>query len=594
MEPSEIPVVRGGDGLLRSGQNSAKTSRRIGRYPKRKYSVSRLDPQKAAATLQDAIVLHRQGRLGEADKLYARILKGYPDQFDALHLSGLAKLQGGKAGEAHRLISAALKVAPQSADAHANLGLVLGALKRPDDALASFDKALALAPDHVEALGNRGNVLLDLGRTEEALANFDRLLAREPRHLPARVNRGNALTALGRLDEAVGEYDAALALNPNDGKACFSRAGALFRLGRYHEALAAFDRVLALAPQYAEAHLGRGQTLQALGRHTDALAAYQQASALKKDDAAPHLNAALALLTLGDYAKGFAEYEWRTKRPSLAHRNLGKPLWLGEYPLARRTILLHAEQGLGDTIMFARYVPLLVAGGAKVVLEVQAELKEALAQFDGVTVVARGEPLPPFDVHCPFGSLPLAFKTTLDSVPADIPYLRASEARIATWRPRLAALGDKRIGLAWAGNRSHVNDRNRSIGLSRLGPLLSTPGVTFVGLQRDVSGDDRDVLETLSDLRNVGEDFAEFSDTFAAVSSCDLVISVDSAVAHAAAAIGRPTFVLLPFWPDWRWGLSGDKSPWYPHARLFRQPADGDWDSVIARVQAEIAAMFAA
>ena len=556
--------------------------------------MSKLTPQQAAATLQDAVALQRQGRLPEADKLYARILKVYPDQFDALHLSGLAKLQGGKAGEAHRLISAALKVAPQSPDAHANLGLVLGALKRPDDALASFDRALAFAPDHLEALGNRGNVLLDLGRPEEALANFDRLLAREPRHLPARVNRGNALTALGRLDEAVNEYDAALALNPDDGSAHFNRAGALFRLGRYREALASFDRVLVLAPQYAQAHLGRGQTLQALGRHTDALAAYAQASALKKDDVAAHFNAALALLTLGDYRKGFAEYEWRTRRPGISHRNFGKPLWLGEYPLARKTILLHAEQGLGDTIMFARYVPLLVTSGAKVVLEVQGELKEALAQFDGVTVVARGDPLPPFDVQCPLGSLPLAFKTTLDSVPANIPYLRASEERIATQRPRLAALGDKRVGLAWAGNRSHVNDRNRSIALSRFRPLLSAPGVTFVGLQRDVSGDDRGVLETLSNFRNVGEDFAEFSDTFAALSSCDLVISVDSAVAHAAAAIGRPTFVLLPFWPDWRWGLSGDKSPWYPDARLFRQSADGDWDNVIARVRSETAAMFAA
>jgi tetratricopeptide (TPR) repeat protein len=556
--------------------------------------VSKLTPQQAAATLQEAIALHQQGQLAAAEKIYARILKSFPDQFDALHLSGLAKLQGGKAGEAHRLIAAALKVAPRSADAHANMGLVLGALKRPADALASFDRALALAPDHLEALGNRGNVLLDLARHDEALACFDQVLARAPRHLPARVNRGNALTALGRLEEAVGEYDAALALDPNDVKAQLNRANARFRLGRYQDALAGFDRVLALVPRYAEAHVGRGQALQALGRHTQALASYRAASATQKDYADAHFNAALALLTLGDYREGFAQYEWRWKRAGIPHRGFGKPLWLGEYPLTRKTILLHAEQGLGDTIMFARYAPLLARGGAKVVLEVRAELKALLAQLDGVTVVARGDPLPPFDVHCPLGSLPLALKTEPASVPAEIPYLRASTERVAEWRPRLEALGRRRVGLAWAGNPSHVNDRNRSIALARLKPLLSTPGITFVGLQRDPRpGEKHDESEDRGfarDFVQLGPDFADFSDTLAAVSSCDLVIAVDTAVAHLAAAMGKPTWILLPFWPDWRWTLGGDASPWYPAARLFRQTTDGDWDSVIARVQAEIAA----
>jgi tetratricopeptide (TPR) repeat protein len=556
--------------------------------------VSKLTPQQAAAALQDAIALHQQGRLAEAEKLYARILKVYPDQFDALHLSGLARLQGGKAGEAHRLITAALKVAPQSPDAHANLGLVLGALKRPADALASFDHALALAPDHLEALGNRGNVLLDLKRPDEALACFDRVLAREPRHLPARVNRGNALTALGRAQEAIGEYDAALALNPSDVKALFNRASALFRLGRTVDALVGFDRVLSLMPQYAEAQVGRGQALQALGRHADALASYRQAAAISKDYADAHFNAALARLTLGDYRAGFAAYEWRWKRAGIARRSLGKPLWLGEYPLARKTILLHAEQGLGDTIMFARYAPLLARTGATVVLEVQGELKDLLAQLDGVTVVARGEPLPAFDVHCPLGSLPLAFKTELTSVPADIPYLRAREERLAKWRPRLEALPGTRVALAWAGNPAHVNDRNRSIALARLVPLLSTPGVRFVGVQRDLREADREVRFEEKKLLQFGPELADFSDTFAVISLCDFTISVDTAAAHLSAAMGKPTWVLLPFWPDWRWTLDRERSPWYPDARLFRQQIDGDWDSVIARVTAEIAATLRA
>ena len=548
--------------------------------------MAKLSSQQGAAALQEAIALHRQGQLAAAEKGYARILKSFPDQFDALHLLGLLKLQAGRAGEAQRLIASALKVNPGSPDALANLGLVLGALKRPADALVSIDKALALDPDHFEALANRGNVLLDLGRNEDALAALDTALAREPRHLPSRVNRANALVALGRAEEAIAEYDVALALNPNDLKALFNRANALFRAGRAAESLSGFDRLLALSSQHPEALSSRGLALQALGRHQDALGEYAKAISLAKDYVDAHFNEALALLTVGEYARGFAEYEWRWKRAGIARRNLGKPLWLGEYPLGRKTILLHAEQGLGDTIQFARYAPLLAQGGATVLLEVQAELKALLSDLDGVRVFARGEALPAFDVHCPLGSLPLAFKTMPATVPAAIPYLRASEERIAKWRPRLEALPGKRIALAWAGNPNHINDRNRSIALARLQPLLTAPGVSVVGIQRDVPEADRDALAGLTHL---GDDLADFQDTAAVMALADLVITVDTSVAHLAGAMGRPLWVLLPSWPDWRWTLDGERSPWYPDARLFRQGADGDWDPVIARLARELA-----
>ena len=531
------------------------------------------------------MALHRQGQLAAAEKGYARILKSFPDQFDALHLLGLLKLQAGKAGEAQRLITSALKVAPASPDAHANLGLVLGALKRPADALASFDRALALDANHFEALANRGNVLLDLGRNEDALAALDQVLARDPRHLPSRVNRANALVALGRVEEAIGEYDAALALNPNDTKALFNRANALFRAGRYIESLNGFDRLLALSSRHPEGLSSRGLSLQALGRHQDALGDYAKAITLARDYVDAHFNEALALLTVGEYARGFAEYEWRWKR-SIARRSLGKPLWLGEYPLGRKTILLHAEQGLGDTIQFARYAPLLAQGGATVLLEVQPELKDLLSGLEGVRVFARGEALPAFDVHCPLGSLPLAFKTTLTTVPVGIPYLGASEERIATWGARLEALPGKRVALAWAGNPNHINDRNRSIALARLAPLLSMPGVSVVGIQRDVPESDR---APLAGLTHLGEELVDFQDTAAVIALCDLVVTVDTSVAHLAGAMGRPLWVLLPFWPDWRWTLGAERSPWYPDARLYRQGANGDWDAVIARLAVEIA-----
>ena len=556
--------------------------------------MSKISPQNAAAALQEAVALHRQGQLAAAEKVYLRLLKGWPQQFDALHLLGLLKLQSGKAGEAHRLITSALAVNPTSADALANLGLVFGALKRPADALASFDKALALDRGHFEALANRGNVLLDLARPEEALACFDQVLAREPRHLPARVNRGNALLALGRAEAAIGEYDAALAMNPADATALFNRATALFRVGRYTEATAGFDRLLALAPRHAEALSSRGLALQAAGRHDDALESYAKAIAVNKDYVDAHFNEALALLTVGDYPHGFAEYEWRWKRAGIARRNFGKPLWLGEYPLQRKTVLLHAEQGLGDTIQFARYASILARGDATVVLEVQPELKDLLACLDGVTVLARGEPPPAFDVHTPLGSLPLALKTELSSVPAGIPYLRASEQRIARWRPRLEALPGKRVALAWAGNPAHINDRNRSIALTRLRPLLSTPGITFVSIQRDLRAGEHELLSGEENVVHLGAELEDFSDTAAVIALADLTLSVDTSVAHLAGAMGRPLWVLLPSWPDWRWTLTGDASPWYPDARLFRQASNGDWDSVIARVREELSTGFAA
>jgi tetratricopeptide (TPR) repeat protein len=553
--------------------------------------VSKLSPQQAAAALQQAVALHRQGQLAAAEKNYARILKSYPAQFDALHLLGLLKLQSGKAGEAQRLITSALGVNPSAPDALANLGLVLTALKRPTDALASFDQALRADPDHFEALANRGNLLLDLGRAQEALACFDKVLAREPRHLPARVNRGNALLALGQAEAAITEYDSALALNPNDLKALANRAGALFRAGRYGESIAGYDRLLALAPTHAEALSSRGLALQAAGRHEDALASYASAIGVQKDFAHAHFNAALALLTIGDYGRGFERYEWRWKRAGIVHRGFGKPLWLGEYPLGRKVILLHAEQGLGDTIQFARYAPLLARGGATVILEAPPGLKGLLAGLAGVTVIAQGETLPPFDVHCPLGSLPLAFRTEIASVPAAIPYLRASEDRIAKWRPRLTALPGKRVAIAWAGNPDHINDRNRSIALGELWPLLSTPGVSFLGVQRELRDSDRALLGDAAQITHLGDELADFSDTAAVISLADLVITVDTSVAHLAGALGRPTWVLLPFWPDWRWTPTSDASPWYPHARLFRQGAGSDWTPVIARVTAEVAAL---
>jgi tetratricopeptide (TPR) repeat protein len=540
--------------------------------------------------MNEAVTLHRQGRLRDAEKIYMRVLKAAPDHFDALNLLGTIKAQLGRIGEAHRLLSAAVKLNPRAPQAWANLGQVLHQLKQDQDALGCFDKALALAPEDIGILTNRANALLSLGRAEEARDAFRQILTRVPQHPEARLNSGIAHAALGALDEAIAEFDHTLTLVPDHPAAHFSRGVALYDLGRYADAVEAHDSALKAAPDHTGALLNRGRALAALNRFDDAIASYGKAHALRKDDADVHFMESLALLTLGDYRRGFEKYEWRWRRSGMPEqKSRGRPLWRGDYPLTRKTVLLHAEQGFGDTIQFARYVPLLAASGAKVVLEVQPELTTLMARLEGAaTVIARGAAPPQqFDVHCPLGSLPLAFKTEPPTVPADIPYLSADDAHLAKWSARIGALKRPRIAIAWAGNPSHLNDRNRSIAFARLAPLLTVPA-QFVSIQRDVRGDDATALAGENRVTNVGAALENFADTAAVIALCDLVISVDTAVAHLAGAMGRPLWMLLPFAPDWRWTLDGDTSPWYPTARLFRQTSLGDWDGVIARVGDEL------
>lgn len=538
-------------------------------------------------TLQQALALHQQGKLREAEKLYARALKAAPGNFDALHLLGLVKAQSGQMGEAYRLMASAVRINAQSPDAWSNLANVLHALKRDDEALEAVDKALQLRPGDPGLVQQRGNTLLSLARHADAIACFDAVLKTNPRQGEALLNRGTAKATLGRPAEALADFDAALALAPHHPNALYNRGNALLDLGRPAEAIAAFDRALAGAPQHVKAHNNRGRALQALNRHAEALASFDKAIAVDKDYADAHFNRSHALLTLGDLRKGFAAYEWRWKRSGMegAQRKLGRPLWLGEYPLGGKTILLHAEQGLGDTIQFARYAPILAKAGAKVVLEVQPELKALLSGLEGVQAcVARGETLPAFDVHCPLLSLPLAMKTDLQSVPAPIPYLKADADRIERWKPRLEALPGKRVAIAWAGHARHVNDRNRSLALEQLAALFTRDGVSFVSIQRELRDGDADILARYRNVSHVGDALTDMADTAAIVALTDLTLAVDTSVVHLSGALGRPVWIMLPFVPDWRWGLGQETSPWYPQARLFRQPALGDWAQVVAAV----------
>jgi len=540
--------------------------------------------QNPAALLQEALALHQRGRLDEAERIYNRVLKLDRRQFDALHLLGVLNQQRGKAGEAYRLLTAALAIQPKSPDALAHMGMVLHSLKRSDEALQSFERALTIAPDHPDALLDRGTVRLALGQAGEALSDFDRVLARQPGHLVARINRGNVLGQLDRHQEALAEFDAALAIHANHPAALYNRGTALHALGRAPEAIIAFDRALALVPRHVGAWYNRGLALQSLNRHREAIESFRKVREIAPDHGDAGYAEAASLLTLGDYRAGFEAYEWRWKRGGMPARSrMRQPLWRGDRPLAGRTILLQAEQGLGDTIQFARYVPELARSGAKVVLDVQPELTDLLSGLDGASaVVARGGALPPYDFHCPLASLPMVLRTERETVPAPIPYLRANEMARDAWRPRLESLAGLRVALAWSGRASHANDRNRSLTFDQIKTLLSVPGVSFVSVQRDLRAGDAERLASESRILHLGDDLTDFVQTAAVLSLVDLVISVDTAVAHLAGALGRPLWVLLPFQPDWRWTLDGDCTPWYPEAQLLRQPSPGGWGAILS------------
>jgi hypothetical protein len=356
--------------------------------------------------------------------------------------------------------------------------------------------------------------------------------------------------------------------------------------------LADYDRALALRPDYAEAHTNRGVTMHVLERFDEALQCYERALAARPDFAEAHYNEGLSRLLTGDFNRGWAKHDrWREiAQFKHAERNFGQPRWTGSQAIAGKTILLHAEQGFGDTIQFCRYAPRVAALGAHVILEVQEALRDLIQRsLDGVVQMAsKGDAMPPFDMHCPFLSLPLAFGTRLATIPRETPYLRASSQAAANWSARLPPGRRPRIGLAWSGRPEHNNDQNRSIDLASFLSPLQGIDATLVSLQREVRAADAVVLQQRSDLIHFGEELKDFSDTAALVANMDLVVAVDTSVAHLAGALAKPVWLLLPFIPDWRWLLGRDDSPWYPTMRLFRQDNSRQWDSAFHRLRAAL------
>jgi tetratricopeptide (TPR) repeat protein len=463
-------------------------------------------------------------------------------------------------------------------------------------ARAVYEQVIKIEPKHADALNELGIVTALAGEHKKALIYFDKALAADDRHADARLNRGLALQALGATDAALENCDRAIALNAGRAEVHLQRGNLLKLANRLDEALASFDRAIELDPRYAEAYVNRGIVRNSQGALHEALADFDRALALKPDSVKAHCNRAFTQLLAGNFTEGWVEYEWRWKldaQPSTADRQaFSERSWRGEFPIDGKTVLVYSEQGLGDTLQFCRYIPMLAELGARVILAAQQPLLPLLANLRGVCqLIARDAELPPFDYQCPLMSLPLALQTRIDTIPRAIPYLGADAARQSLWQAKLGPKTAPRIGLVWSRGRDDTTDRNRSVSLGEWLEFLP-PRFQYISLQKLVSDADRRIIRANPRLAAFPADLRDFSDTAALCRCMDLVISIDTSVAHLAGALGMPTWILLPFDPGWRWLLNRSDSPWYPTATLFRQSGPGTWAAVFRSIETRLLDYF--
>lgn len=476
------------------------------------------------------------------------------DQSDFHHQEGLRIASTGNLTEALKHFQIATELRPDKPVWHFNLALAFQHLKQLPSAIASYRIAVQLNPDFFDAWNNLAAALKSSGDASGAVLAAQQAVALSPDASGAHLNLGNGLKAAGDWSGAEASYRRALVLDPNNPRIRLNLGNTLRELGRMPEAIALLRQAVDRSPNFPEAHR----------------------------------DLAFAMMLSGDLRPGWIENEWRWQTEEMVkkRRVFDAPMWNGE-DLPSRRILIHTEQGFGDAIQFVRYVPLVAKRGAKVILECQAPLARLFESLDGVgELVVRGAPLPPFDCHLPLLSLPRIFSTTLENIPCDIPYLKASPS-IAKELPPASKVGFK-VGLVWAGNPEHLNDQNRSISLRVLRPLFDSSSISFYSLQLGALAAQLKQDAALARVTDLSPFLRDFATTAAAIDGMDLVISVDTSVAHLAGALGKPVWLLLPYAPDWRWMLGRDDSPWYPTMRLFRQDKLGDWTGIIGKVSAEL------
>jgi tetratricopeptide (TPR) repeat protein len=557
----------------------------------------RLGPQKAEAHNNLGHILHRQGRLDAALACFEQALRLRPNYAEAQrnrgeahNQQGLHLLKEGQHDAARPCFEQAVRDNPGDADAHSNLGAVLRDQGQIDAAAACFHRALSLRPDHAGAHNNLGRVCEDRGRLDEAAARYRLAICSQPGNPAFHNNLGNVLTMLSRPDEALTCYRQAVRLQPGEPVFHSNLANALTLAGQPEEAETCCRQALSLRPDLVDARHNLAITLAAQGKFAEALTHNEEALRLEPEHPGARNCRALWWLQHGEFARGWPEYGWRWKVRGVTERTFREPDWDGS-PLNGRTILLYAEQALGDTIQFIRYAPLVQAGG-RVVVECQPALARLLASCPGIDqLVPRGSPLPPFDVQAALLSLPGLLGTTLQTVPANVPYLSAEAGLVAAWRRELGAVTGCKIGIAWQGSPTFAGDRLRSAPLRHFAPLGRVEGVRLFGLQK---GPGREQIRSCRQMRiiDLGDRLDEaagaFMDTAAVMVNLDLVVTTDTSVAHLAGALGVPVWVALSIGADWRWLLEREDCPWYPSMRLFRQTRAHDWDEVFERMAAEL------
>jgi len=565
----------------------------------------RLQPDSPVAHSNLANALLRQGKPDEAVIHYRQALRLRPNFADAHCGLGLALAAQGDMDQAVFHYRQAIGLNPDFAEAHNNLANALLSQGKLDEAVIECRQALRVRPDYAEAHNNLGNALQKQGQLEEAVTHFHQALRLRPDFPEAHNNLANVLKIQGSVEEAMTHCYQALRLQPDSAEAHNTLGNALVSQGQAEEAVTHFEEALRLRPGFAEAHNNLGIALMSQGKQEDAMTHFQEALRSQPDLPEAHYDRSILLLLRGDFGQGWAEYEWRWRQPRVAVRSFPQPLWDGS-PLNDRTILVHAEQGLGDTMQFIRYVPLVKQRGGKVIVECHPPLLRLLASAAGVDqLVARGSALPEFDVQAPLLSLPRIFQTSLVTIPKAVPYLQADAELVQRWKSRKSEVrspkseemhltsdfrlptSDFLVGIAWQGNTIYPADRQRSIPLAHFSRLAQVPGVQLISLQKGPGSDQLRGLPTLT-LPPLDETTGAFMDTAAVMKSLDLVISSDTAVAHLAGALGVPVWVALPLVPDWRWLLEREDSPWYPTMRLFRQTRYSHWEDVFERLAAEL------
>lgn len=544
--------------------------------------MSRPDPYAAALSC------HQRGDLARARDLYRELLVAEPGHASALHGLGVIAYQERRLDEALEFLRQATDADQVHAEAWLALGAVLAAKGQPGQALDAYDRVIQIRPDLPEAHNNRGNALRSLGRQPEAEASYRRALELRPDFPQAERNLATTVHEHGRGVDAIEALRQAAGEQPGSAEAQHALGKVLCKSGRFREALPYLAAALRIEPDRAFAHHDLGTALKRLGRLVEAEASLVEAVQSNPEFADSHVNLATLWLTMGDLERGWREYEWRRRLPGQSLRSFPQPEWDGA-PLEGKTILLQAEQGVGDSLHFIRYAPLVRARGGRVVVAAPSRLHGILSTCPGIDLIADDGASPPFDVHASLMSLPRLLGTTLDSIPAEVPYLRPDPNLVERWRGRLGALPGQRVGICWQGNPRHPDDAERSFPLAALEPVARVPGVRLVNLQHGHGlgqlAKCSFPVETLGD----GLDAAgAFTDTAAVVSLLDLVVTADTSLAHLAGALGAPVWIALARIPDWRWMLDRSDSPWYPSARLFRKATD-DWASVFAAMARAVA-----